>query len=692
MSKGTRTKGSVVVKSIPQLSLDVVYPPSREQINLNTCGDPDCGNFGTAPDFSLPAFKGRNAAQRKLLASANIPALATGHGVYTLSGDSKNQRISQAFEYEGDPHAWDDGRVMVCRHQKGNGECGVSFNILSNDHLLDEKYRLQTQNGALEGPVCGSCGTRYIERPEEFVFNGTHGKLVGGKNGRKDKPAAFRVIHKPCRGKSGARFAVSLDHQNQQNQHDNVRLLRALVNGASINDLRRLLADPDTGKKCGVSRIYNRIFWLEKTLLAFERAKLQEWKTKHDGSGQFSHVRIAHDDVAISVNWESKSDRRLTPIQCSVSADIHSGYVFRIDANFDPRVDPVKLCEDYYIDEDGCPKGLRREHVQKSGTICTAPLLQYQRPSGRFDEAALFASAEGSWRVFSERLLRAFKNDPTSIKSIPSEVLYQVQHAQDRRKLLDEMRLRYFGFAESSRDFRGSFKGSIVKPTYTKAAHLACLRDMIPAGKITLIGEQESTMVRVVSHVFREVIEADRFEWFVISFDKTASTPTANRRINDFQNAFDAFRAASDLPANREMTDFELLARFCADGMTPAVRVDQNGCLTPFPISNFRSSQFPQMWLRSPVQTFGETQKVVGFPLIRKKYRHDLKGLAFDQAPHGKELREALARRTLSATLQPVSAFMNSLRTRLSPTDRPAAALHETDPATSTAHFSTPRC
>ena len=40
------------------------------------------------------------------------------------------------------------------------------------------------------------------------------------------------------------------------------------------------------------------------------------------------HMRIAHDDVVISVNWESRSDRRLTPLQCSVSADIDTGYVF----------------------------------------------------------------------------------------------------------------------------------------------------------------------------------------------------------------------------------------------------------------------------------------------------------------------------------------------------------------------------
>jgi len=69
LMKRKRMKGSIVIWSFPQLSLEVVYPPAGSKINLNTCGDPDCGNFGVAADFSIPTFKGRNAAQRKLLAS-----------------------------------------------------------------------------------------------------------------------------------------------------------------------------------------------------------------------------------------------------------------------------------------------------------------------------------------------------------------------------------------------------------------------------------------------------------------------------------------------------------------------------------------------------------------------------------------------------------------------------------------------
>jgi hypothetical protein len=165
---------------------------------------------------------------------------------------------------------------MKGRHQCGNGLCDISFSILSNEHFREEYLRLHVAGGCLEGPVCGAFGTRYLEHSDEFVFNGTHGKLAAGGNSRKAAPSGFRIIHRPCKGKAGARIAVSLDHQAQKELRDNVRILKCIVNGDSITTMRRALADPDTGKQIGVSRLYSRIFWLGKTLLAFERAKLVE--------------------------------------------------------------------------------------------------------------------------------------------------------------------------------------------------------------------------------------------------------------------------------------------------------------------------------------------------------------------------------------------------------------------------------
>lgn len=527
-----------------------------------------------------------------------------------------------------------------------------------------------TQKGRLEGPVCGYCDARYLDAPDEFIFNGTHGKIAPTRRGKRPKPSGFRIIHKPCKGKPGARISVSLNHQAQKKKSDNVRLLRELVNGASINDLQRPLSDPDTGKKCGVSCIYSRISFLEKILLAFERAKLQEWKAKEDASDRFSHMRIAHDDVVISVNWESRFDRRLTPLHCSVSADIRSGYVFRIDGNFDPCVDLAAFFEEHYLDDAGQPHNIRKQYTQKSGKVINAPLLQFQRPSGRFDEAAFFASAESSWRVFEEKLKKAYEDDISCGIGLPDDVQQGILKSGTRRRIINEVRNGYFGLVDADRDHRGSFKGAVVKLTYTKAAHLACLRKMLPASKITLVGKQEATMVRAVPHIFRDLIKEDMFEWFVMSFDKEASTPTNQSRIRKFEKAFEEFSEIEIRMAGEEIPRWELLRRFCAAGLTPAVKSDSQNGAQPFSFANFQSAQFPKFWASSPVQHYGETEKTVGFPVLRSKYRKQLRSVGFDQNIQDDDLRRALARRVQNTTIQPVSAFMNSVRSRISPTAR----------------------
>lgn len=100
----------------------------------------------------------------------------------------------------------------------------------------------------------------------------------------------------------------------------------------------------------------------------------------------------------------------------------------------------------------------------------------------------------------------------------------------------------YFNFGSPEREGRNTFTGIMVRQIYTKAGHVLCIKEMLPAGKLTLVGEQEGTMSRVVSHVFRDEILADRFEWHVVSFDKTAKKPIIVRRTKKFDDSFRASR------------------------------------------------------------------------------------------------------------------------------------------------------
>ena len=134
-----------MVGKIPPLSQEQVYPEVHGSINLNTCGDPDCGNYGVSPDFSLPRFTGRGAEARRLKAASSISALTTGLGVYTMtSPDGDLDRVSSILDYFEHPTGWSDGRVLKCGHRRGNGTCGVQFHLLSNRHLEDEIGRLRS--------------------------------------------------------------------------------------------------------------------------------------------------------------------------------------------------------------------------------------------------------------------------------------------------------------------------------------------------------------------------------------------------------------------------------------------------------------------------------------------------------------------------------------------------------------------
>ncbi len=106
----------------------------------------------------------------------------------------------------------------------------------------------------------------------------------------------------------------------------------------------------------------------------------------------YIHSRIAHDDISVSANWQTKIDPKITQLNCSVSAAIRSGYVVRCDVVFDPTIDPREFIEDA---DFGVARGstLRKQYRNSKGNF-TAPLLYFQRPTARFDELAPFSAAE----------------------------------------------------------------------------------------------------------------------------------------------------------------------------------------------------------------------------------------------------------------------------------------------------------
>jgi hypothetical protein len=199
------------------------------------------------------------------------------------------------------------------------------------------------------------------------------------------------------------------------------------------------------------------------------------------------------------VNWETTANRRITALNCSVSADIQSGYIFRIDVDFDRTIDPVRFIEDHYLGTSGSEESLRRTYEQASGLVFTAPLMLFQRPSDRFGEPALFASAQAHLRLFVTKVEDALQRTSAILRpAVQAETAAATATATAtataKADAIETLANDYFNFPASERDSRNALSGIMTRDTYTKAAHLACLKAMVPEGKITLMSEQEAAM------------------------------------------------------------------------------------------------------------------------------------------------------------------------------------------------------
>ncbi|MDG1408278.1 MAG: hypothetical protein P8Q50_10715, partial [Octadecabacter sp.] len=382
---------------------------------------------------------------------------------------------------------------------------------------------MRNYNGVLDGASCGACGARILDKSDEFALNGAHERTKDRKGNpakRNAAPKSIRVIHKPCKGKKGARFSVSLPHAGQKNTSDNLRILAAILNSAGMVDIKRALSIAP-GKAIGMSRIYDRIAWIEQVYLAYEREMLRRWKAKVEKNGEIVEHLLSHDDMMLTVNWESASDRRNTKLNCAVTADARSGYVYRLDVDFDPRVSPLEFFNATYLDEAGNPKNLSQKYPESA--INSAPKFSWQRPTGRFHEPQFFGACVNEIKAFQMRVKRRMPKKTKEEKEARKEIIERTNGMITGIRKISE---GWFGFPfEDNDDERGSFKGTTTRDTYTKGAHFALLKEMLPYGSIVLTTEQEATLPPLLPHIFDQEIRENRFTWLVMTFNKKATKP-----------------------------------------------------------------------------------------------------------------------------------------------------------------------
>ena len=511
--------------------------PEVGRFRINTCGNPDCGNFGRPPRHPRVKLPKKKEEER----CSTARALLHAPGAYKISGaDKAEKRITKAFEYQDEPHEWADQRTIRCKAALRNGTiCNSGFSILSEDHLEEEVDRLRNHNGVLDGPACGCCGRRYLEAPEEFVLNGVHQRTKDRRGARivnTGAPKSVRVVHRPCKGQRGARITISIPHARQKETKDNLRILHALLNSAGIVDAHRMLGPKAIGRSIGISRIYDRIAWLEQVFLAYEREMLRRWREKVERAGRAPLHRLSHDDLVLTVNWETATDRRNTQLNCAITADANSGYVYRLDVDFDPRVAPIEAFRQSYLDENGLPKNLSKTYP---GTkFKSAPRFSWQRPTGRLHEPQFFAACVNELRAFHHRARRRL---PRATKEQREQRTLLKARVDGDIRIIRTIAEDWFGFTADKADLRGSFRGMTTRDTYTKAAHFALLKEMLPPGRIILTTEQEATLPTILPHVFEDEIRQGRFTWLAMSFNKSAKKPEIVEKVRSYRKGYRQF-------------------------------------------------------------------------------------------------------------------------------------------------------
>ncbi|WP_157056625.1 hypothetical protein [Pseudorhodobacter aquimaris] len=121
--------------------------------------------------------------------------------------------------------------------------------------------------------------------------------------------------------------------------------------------------------------------------------------------------------------------------------------------------------------------------------------------------------------------------------------------------------------------------------TYTKAATLACLKWIIPRGKLALIGEKEGQMARVVPHICREEILADSFERAVIGFNKNALIDRIPQNQAEFSKSLTSWR-----DMHPHLTPWEALQSWTSANLKPIDHTNQT------------TSREARGWVHCPIQ------------------------------------------------------------------------------------------
>ena len=425
-------------------------PPADGDIQSNFCRNINCENFGVAPAATVP--KGRPKKGQ-----------AAGGDGYRIAASGRFSKV-------------------ICL------KCGQIFSMKSNTGIREELDRISAYLTPPPDPSCPNA---------ECANHGASAYCSDGRYRSKGYTEAGtkRWTCKAC----GARFSDHRARRTQPLSHKNARIFALLVNKAAIRPMTRI-------EEIGIQTLYSKIEFIHRQCLAFlgdRESRIADLKLKR--------LYISTDRQDHVLNWSSRKDRKNTCFTAIGSSENRSGYVFAMNANFDPSID-TELMEAHAI------------------------------------VAGDFEKKEPAFRKFA----RLWTTPDHEISKIEDPIGIPVERIDntgdvfvDIRRIYDEMDSIPDAEAKerTPRTTRLPSKGAQVHLEYATHAHFRLLRRLLgDFGKARFFMDQDDTLRAACISTFAEEMRAGRADCFMVKIDKglnvdqrQALSAASTEKLNKFK-------------------------------------------------------------------------------------------------------------------------------------------------------------
>lgn len=215
---------------------------------------------------------------------------------------------------------------------------------------------------------------------------------------------------------------------------------------------------------------------------------LRERKDKIERSGKGLEHLFSHDDIVLTLEWETPTDRRNALLNCAIAAQARAGYVYRRNVDFAPPGTHLETFNATYLDQAGCRSAPRIADRTARCSLLRSSLATSDLPG-------LPAAVLLGLRRLDQGIPKPGEAPNAEEGQGPVGGLLHVDSANEGHG--SGIRMISEGWFDSrSTDPRSvaRFKGMTTQDIYTKTPHFALLKEMLSQGSIVLTSDQEATV------------------------------------------------------------------------------------------------------------------------------------------------------------------------------------------------------